>query len=485
MIAVPRNDFRLLLGNELRLYLRSGQISGTSITLLVIGQVVLHLIALMLAFAPGGNPRVADIWPLLLSAGLLAMLMLMTSRALAGAVQSLYTRGDLDLLLSSPVDRRAVIGVRMSAIALTVALEVALLVWPFANVFVLFGRVAWFKAYLLVPAMAMLATSIGLAVTLLCFRTIGPRRTRVTVQVLAVLVGMGMMLAFYLPGAFRQGPSRGQIQDSLSVLAEGSAGYRQLLLAPAQWVMNGFLPTLAFFVGAAALILLTIHLTGDRIVQALTGITGGGARKVRAAATGAEAQARGFGGSFRRIIVMKELKLVARDPFLIAQILQHSLMVLPMAFMLWRTPMGGGQLPLAWLAIIWLAAGLAGPLAWLTLVAEDAPDLLASAPVSRAQLVRAKIEAALLPVLPICMSPLMFLVREHAWYAVCVSLCSLGASLTHALLNMSDPVARRRDTFKTRYKGKGANGLIEVVLLFLWMGACLLLTWAGGLLGWR
>jgi hypothetical protein len=50
---------------------------------------------------------------------------------------------------------------------------------------------------------------------------------------------------------------------------------------------------------------------------------------------------------------------------------------------------------------------------------------------------------------------------------------------------MRDPVVRRRDSFKSRYKGKGANGVVETVSLFLWMGLCLLLVWAGGLLGWR
>ena len=46
-------------------------------------------------------------------------------------------------------------------IAATVSLEVGLLIWPFANMLALFGTPAWLKAYLLVPALGLLATSLA------------------------------------------------------------------------------------------------------------------------------------------------------------------------------------------------------------------------------------------------------------------------------------------------------------------------------------
>ncbi len=174
--------------------------------------------------------------------------------------------------------------------------------------------------------------------------------------------------------------------------------------------------------------------------------------------------------------------MIARDPFLISQILMQSLMVLPMAFGLWR--MKFTALPLAWMSVIVLAAGLAAPLSWLTILAEDAPDLLASAPVTRAALVRAKLEAALLPVLPICVLPLFFLLGTHPWFGLCTAVCASGAALSSAVINMSNPVARRRDTFKTRHKGGGTSGILEALSMFLWLGVCALLLWIGRLLGW-
>jgi ABC-2 type transport system permease protein len=476
VIGVSRSDLLLLLRNELKLYLRSGAVSSISITFLVISQVLLHLVALSMAFASSmgamkGMP--AEALLIMLTVGLLSMLFMMTARSLAGIVQSFYTRGDLDLMLSSPVDRRAIIGVRMVAVALAVALEIAQLVWPFANVFVLFGRFAWFNAYLLVPAMAMLATSIGLAVTLLSFRTLGPRRTRVAVQVFAVVLGTGMMLSFYLPRML-SGEGRGRPGDGVTALANYASDYRDAVMVPARWVSEGFLPTLAFFIVALVLLVLAIRFSGEPIVRALTAISGGAARQRPAAVS----RALQLSSGFRRVIVQKELRLIARDPFLIAQILQQSLMILPMTFALWQVRANLG-VPLPWVSVIALAAGLAAPLSWLTVTAEDAPDLLASAPVSRAALIRAKVEAALLPVLPICLLPLVFLSRAHPWFAFCVSFSSLGAALSAALINMRNPVVRRRDSFKTRFKGNGFSGFLEVVSMFFWLGVCAVMLWAG------
>lgn len=485
------NSFALLLRNEFRLYLRGGMAKGASLVFLIITQVLLHLIALSMAWGMSVRPfpQQPGAGLFLLAGGLAAMFMLMTSRALGNAVQALYTRGDLDLLLSSPVDRRAVLGVRMGAVALTVALEVALLVWPFANVFVLFGNFAWFKAYLLVPAMAMFCTSIGLALTLLSFRTLGPRRTRTAVQILAVMIGMGIMLVFYLPRMLADGPPPGANRrdsnpfSAMEGMLRNSGDFRELLVMPAQWVTQGFLPTAAFLLTAAGLLALTIHLAGDRIVHALTALAGGGVRKTRAIAAASSAPQ--FHHGFRTVIVLKELRLIARDPYLIAQLLQHGLFALPMAFALWSAGRAS-DMPMPWLALIVVAAGIAGPLAWLTITAEDAPDLLASAPVSRAALLRAKIEAALLPVLPICVLPLLFLLRTHPWFAFSASFCATAAALCAALINMGNPVARRRDSFRQRHKGNGGRGFLEVLSMLFWIGIAVGMVLGGKYLaGWR
>ena len=160
----------------------------------------MHLVAGGVAFAvrtastyaasgmPPGLPA------LLATGGLAFCFLFMVSRSLNGIVQVLYTRADLDLLLSSPVAPKSIIGVRVFTVALTVTLEVGMLAWPFANMFMLFGMLAWSKLYVLLPALGMLATTLGVVLALTLFRLLGPRTTRLVGQVLAALVGIGIFL---------------------------------------------------------------------------------------------------------------------------------------------------------------------------------------------------------------------------------------------------------------------------------------------------
>src|SRR5205807_2105707 len=75
--------------------------------------------------------------------------------------------------------------------------------------------------------------------------------------------------------------------------------------------------------------------------------------------------------------------------------LLQSLYMLPLVFVWMRNT--SPQVLLA-PAVVMLSATLASGLCWLTVAAEDAPELLASAPVERGLLRRAKLVAGLLPV---------------------------------------------------------------------------------------
>ncbi|HET6222282.1 MAG TPA: hypothetical protein VFE11_08960, partial [Dongiaceae bacterium] len=82
--------------------------------------------------------------------------------------------------------------------------------------------------------------------------------------------------------------------------------------------------------------------------------------------------------------------------WLLSQTLMQVLYLLPPALLLWRNFSGGaGSLVLLSPVLIMAAGQLAGGLAWLAISGEDAPDLVASAPVLGRQVLRAKIEAVL------------------------------------------------------------------------------------------
>ena len=85
----------------------------------------------------------------------------------------------------------------------------------------------------------------------------------------------------------------------------------------------------------------------------------------------------------RRALRHKEWTLLLRDPWLLSQTLMQLLYLLPAAFILWRNFRRGGMIGLLVPILIVTAGQLGGGLAWLAVSGEDAPDLIASAPVHR------------------------------------------------------------------------------------------------------
>src|SRR6185436_17624997 len=116
------------------------------------------------------------------------------------------------------------------------------------------------------------------------------------------------------------------------------------------------------------------------------------------AATGARQAAR---SGFRRAAPMRALRqkewtLLKRDPWLVSQTLMQLLYLLPPALMLWRSYGERTDAIVVLVPVLVMAAGqLAGGLAWLAISGEDAPDLVATAPILSRHIVRAKVEAVL------------------------------------------------------------------------------------------
>jgi ABC-2 type transport system permease protein len=470
-----------LMRHELRLYLRSGVLKGSSFTFLIIAEILLHLIAVpialgMRAASAHGGPGMPAALPLLLVTGGLAFAFIfMLSRGLNGIVQVLYTRADLDLLLSSPIAPDSIIGARMGTVALTVTLEVALLAWPFADVFVLFGMFRWAKLYLLLPAIGMLSTSLGVVLALTLFRLLGPRKTRMVGQILAALIGMAIFLLTQLPNLMRHGPQRGPGNyGGFAVLLRADPGHLGAILLPARLVLAGYWPTVLFALICALLLLFTVRVMSGRFMRAATAVGSMGSARGRRPS----ARPLHFRRSGRWVLIVKELRLIRRDPLLIMQLLQQSIYLVPLCFVLWRQSAGRGTVPWLWILVILMSGTLATGLAWITIAAEDAPELLKAAPLTRAMAVRAKMEAALLPLIPIWLLPLLVLWRTQLWFAISLSLCAFGCSVTTALLQSYKPAARR-DSFRTRGKGAPGRAFLEMGVVLVWMLICALLTWIG------
>src|SRR6202035_3178141 len=98
----------------------------------------------------------------------------------------------------------------------------------------------------------------------------------------------------------------------------------------------------------------------------------------------------------RRALRRKEWTLLRRDPWLVSQTFMQMLYLIPPAVLLWPSfDDGNGAYNLLVPVLVMAAGQLAGGLAWLAISGEDAPDLVATAPVVPRDVIRAKIEAVL------------------------------------------------------------------------------------------
>jgi ABC-2 type transport system permease protein len=97
----------------------------------------------------------------------------------------------------------------------------------------------------------------------------------------------------------------------------------------------------------------------------------------------------------------------------------QMLYLLPPAVMLWRSfAAGGGAFNLLVPVLVMAAGQLAGGLAWLTISGEDAPDLVATAPVRPRLILRAKVEAVL-GIIALVFAPLVAaLALASPWHAL-------------------------------------------------------------------
>jgi ABC-2 type transport system permease protein len=178
---------------------------------------------------------------------------------------------------------------------------------------------------------------------------------------------------------------------------------------------------------------------------------------------------RTFRASLGATLRAKERRLLIRDPWLMSQIALQVVYTLPVSVILWRNGGVTGSAGIAFApSIVVIAAQLAGSLAWLALSGEDAPEFLATAPVTRGEIERRKIEAIALPILVLLALPLTGLALASPLSALLAALFALGAGVSTALLNLWRQAPARRTMVLRRHSQSKLVGLIEHLLSILW-----------------
>lgn len=473
--------FAWLVAADLRLALRRFDLIARAVNrpaglvLLALAALAFHLIAWPAASwlkQIADDPASAALLQATLAAGALFVLPWLISQAITNTTRALYTRGDLDLLMGSPLPGSRVLGARAVSICFEAIAAVAIFLAPLANMAALLGGVRWLGIYGALLGSGLLATAIGVALTLGLFALIGPKRTRGVAQIMAMLIGAGFVLAMQIAHLAPGGATTGIVKALEAPVAGGLLDARGALWLPVRAAQGEPLALVAWLaVGAAAFAVVAI-LLGGRFTTAATVAAGTPASSPQKRREGPE---RAFGGGVGRALRRKEWKLLMRDPWLISQLAMQAVYTMPIGVILWRSQGADGSLALAAAPTLVVTASQFGAaLTWLAVSSEDAPEFLATAPVSGAQIERRKIEAVALP-LALVFGPLLALMALAAPAAAALTgAFAAGAALSTCLVNLWHPTPARRSTLMRRHAQSKLVGMIEHLLSVLWALAVVL-----------
>jgi ABC-2 type transport system permease protein len=395
---------------------------------------------------------------------------LLLSQSLESVTRAFYARLDLDLILSSPVLARRVFTVRIAIVALSLAAMAALLAAPFVDVLLLRDGWHWLGTYAVIAAMGAAAAACAVALTVALFRTIGARRTRFVAQIVAAVIGALFVIVLQAAAIMSYGSlSRFAILESDAVVAHAPEP-DSLFWWPARAVLGE--PAAMGAVLAVSLVLLALAVVmfaprfGEHVVAA-AGASVTAARRQRPAAIRPAAPAR----ALRR----KEWTLLLRDPWLASQTLMQLLYLLPPALMLWRSFAAGTAGVVLLVPVLVMAAGqLAGGLAWLAISGEDAPDLVATAPLPARQILRAKVEAVMGAV-AIVFAPFLVALAFAAPMSALIAVLGIAiAGATATTIQLWFRVQAKRTHFRRRQTSSRVATFAEAFSSIAWAGTAAL-----------
>ena len=167
----------------------------------------------------------------------------------------------------------------------------------------------------------------------------------------------------------------------------------------------------------------------------------------------------------------KELRVLGRDPQLLSQVVLRLVYLAPLAIVLFQRSGQSSTLGVAGAALVIVAGQLSGSFAWITLSAEDAPELLFSAPIRPGTADRAKLAAALVPTFGIVGLALLALAWRTPDVAGIVLLGCMGAALSSGFVNVWQQVRASRRVFNHRRHNSFLTGVAEFVAQIGWAAA--------------
>lgn len=402
------------------------------------------------------DPRVR----ITLTINLAFLFVLMLSAALDSAAYALYARGDYDLLFSAPLPPRTVLLVRaLNVFGFTVA-KAGLYGAPMLLLLAAGQGPHWLAGLPLILALALTATALSIAFAMGLVRLIGIRRTRVAAQVAAALAGLLVLVMVQWESIMGPGP-----KDALAAAyaADPHALAWRILTMPAR-ALTGDLMALA---GVSVFAVITagalfIGLAESFVRNAVLAAGASAAAPARARRSRAS-----FGASPVAALMLKERRVILRDPWLMSQILMQCIFLLPIAAVtVYRVATGAHDGAALAPVLIVLCGQIAGGLTWIALSADDAAELAMTAPLDPKLRLKARLGAIAWLAGVFAAGPLMLVLWFDAWTGL-VSLIGVAfAILCGILVNLwHQPRMARTGLIRRRMKSPVSVTLMELVAL--------------------
>jgi ABC-2 type transport system permease protein len=390
---------------------------------------------------------------------------LLLSQAMESVTRAFYSGSDLDLILTSPVSARKVFAVRMSRIAGATVVVAMLLAASFIDVLAMLGGIRWLAAYGVVAAMGAVATAAALTLTIALFRIVGAKRTRLIAQIVAAVIGAAFVIGLQIAAIFSAGSlSRFTALQSDWMLAHapdtGSAFWW-----PARAVLGDPAALAAVVAFGFAVLGVSIAVYSGRFGHHAMAAAGVSNTIIRQRRWSLAFRRR----SPQRVLRQKEGTLLRRDPWLMSQILMQILYLLPPALLLWVTFRDATDSYVVLIPVVVMAAGqLGGGLAWLSISGEDAPDLVATAPIAAPRILWAKIEAVI-GMIALVFAPLVaVLAFDSLFVGVFAGVGVLAAAGAATAIQLCFRVQARRSQFRRRQTSSRIATFAEAFSSIAW-----------------
>jgi ABC-2 type transport system permease protein len=444
--------------HEIRLALRHARGSRRRTILRLVLLVAYAGFGIFLAYLLAELPLVPS--PRFLVGGSAALVLLFTfmlTQGLLGGQRTLYTAGDLDLLLSSPLPEGRVLSAKLLGLAGAGAATFSVLLLPLALPTALWGHPRLLAVVPVIAALAVIAAAIGIGLAIALVRSLGARAAKSVGQIVAAMIGG---LIFLLSQLSSNGAMRGSRFSAVSAWMRRTGwGVEGWSAWPARALFGEILPLLACVAVAASVFWVASTLLRTHFLRSWQSAGEHSTPRSRKASRRGTAV---FASGLTAAIVAKELRLLRREPEILFSVLLRLIYLLPLVFFALKGTGGAEQFRVPVLAAIGaIAAGqLCGSLAWLTISAEEAPDLLAVSPVPRGIVRRDKLLAAMAMMTPFALIVPLVLAPRHPGAAVIAFVGSLAAGWAAGLIELLFGKPGKRSSFQRRQQGSFLTSLL-------------------------